>query len=306
MYANMKPEERLNLLETLIEKSDIGFVIINQEHQVIDANSRFVEMLGYDTLEEVLGLCTWDYEHLMSKEQIVKNFEDLSSITQRVESVHRRKDGSTYTVEVIMGGGSFTKDNGVYKAVMCICQDITVRLEREESLRYLSLHDQLTGVYNRVTFDEMMEQYHKVGSYPVSLLLCDVNDLKKINDQYGHVNGDETLRSAAILIEGALRKADTIARYGGDEFVVILPDTGELDAQKVIQRIEERIRNHRNRTHPIPLSIAIGVATAYDRSQPLSETFEQADRAMYVAKEQKKDKKDKIEGSITWRNDFND
>lgn len=281
MYDNMKPEEQLALLKMLIEKSDIGFVIINQDHQVIDANSRFVEMLGYDSLEEVLGLYTWDYEHLMSKEQVVKNFEDLSSITQRVESVHRRKDGSTYPVEVIMGGGSFTRDNGVYRAVMCICQDITERLEREESLRYLSLHDQLTGVYNRVTFDEMMEQYHKVGSYPVSLLLCDVNDLKKINDQYGHVDGDE-----------ALRKADTIARYGGDEFVVILPDTGERDAQKVIQRIEERIRNYKNRSHPIPLSIAIGVATAYDRSQPMFKTFEQADRAMYVAKEQKKDNKE--------------
>ncbi|QSX08579.1 diguanylate cyclase [Alkalibacter rhizosphaerae] len=287
MYTELSAADRLELLELLIEKAEFGFVIIDQSHQIIEANSRFVEMLGYDSLEEVIGLHTWDYEYEMPQEEIVENFNDLSKVARRFESVHQRKDGTTYPVEVSMAGASIHGESRSYKAVMCICEDITLRKENEETLRYLSLHDQLTGVYNRVYFDDLLESYSHTGPYPVTLLLCDLDDLKIINDKLGHMNGDEMLRRTAILIESSLRKGDTIVRYGGDEFVVILPDTEEKNAIKVIGRINERIHHYNQRSRS-SIGVTIGMATAHDGSISLKRILKMADRDMYTQKETKK------------------
>jgi diguanylate cyclase (GGDEF)-like protein len=224
----------------------------------------------------------------MSREEIEQTFQDLSKVAIHIESVHRRKDGTTYPVEVSMGGASIQRPEGIYNAVICICQDITLRKESEEYLRYISLHDQLTGVYNRVYFDELLDDIEVRGQYPVSVLLGDLDDLKIVNDELGHVNGDDLLRKTAVLIDSSLRKEDTIARYGGDEFVVILPGTNEQSAQRVLERIQERIRHYNARKKGPAISITIGSATAYDQSIPLKQVFELADKDMYQKKQLKK------------------
>ena len=115
--------------KALLEKSNDGIAIIDQGHRVIEANARFATMLGY-TQEEALGLHTWDYDCLMSKEDVIEGFENLSTINRIFESVHRRKDGSTYDVEVSASG---LMVNGV-PLILVICRDISGRKRAEAAL----------------------------------------------------------------------------------------------------------------------------------------------------------------------------
>ncbi len=117
-------------LKTLIDKSRLGIVILDQEHRIIETNRHFAEMLGY-SLEEIYRLHTWDWEVNMSEKQVRENFKDLSKIDKSFETQHKRKDGSIYDVEISATG---THVNGS-KAIICICQNITERKKTEKALR---------------------------------------------------------------------------------------------------------------------------------------------------------------------------
>ena len=117
-------------LRTLVNNSREGIVIISQEHQVIDANRRFCEMLGYSPAE-VLKLHTWDWEVNMPEPEIRRIFQDLTKINDYFETLHRRKDGSTFAVEVSATGARVGGEN----AVICVCRDISARKRAEEALK---------------------------------------------------------------------------------------------------------------------------------------------------------------------------
>ena len=123
-------KERESRLKTLIDKSQLGIVIINQEHRIIETNKRFAEMLGY-SMKEIYGLHTWDWDATMSEKQVREYFMDLSKIDNIFETQHRRKDGAIYDVEISATG---TYVNGS-KSIICICQDITERKQTEKALR---------------------------------------------------------------------------------------------------------------------------------------------------------------------------
>ena len=171
-----------------------------------------------------------------------------------------------------------------------VSEQVAMAIERkraEEKLKYLSIHDALTGLYNRGYFEEGLARLEGGRQYPVSLIMADIDDLKQVNDQYGHAAGDEALRQFAQVLKGAFRAEDLIARLGGDEFAVLLPITGELAAQQAVERVRQGLAAH-NRDRPPPrLSASLGVATA-GPGYPLVEAFKQADAQMYLDKGQGK------------------
>jgi len=128
--SQARAKERESLLQTLIDKSRMGVVIIDQEHRVIETNKRFAEMLDYP-LPEMYKLHTWDWEAIMNEAQIREVFKDLSKIDTTFETKHRRKDGSLYDVEV-SATGTYVGDS---RAVICICQDISDRKKTEHALQ---------------------------------------------------------------------------------------------------------------------------------------------------------------------------
>ncbi len=159
--------------------------------------------------------------------------------------------------------------------------DITERREFEEKLKYLSLHDQLTGLYNRAFFEEELHRLSNSREYPITIISADLDGLKLINDTMGHNKGDELLKTCTDVLEKSLRSSDILARIGGDEFAVILPRCNEKNGEIVVKRIRLLIEYH-NRKHPaLPLSVSIGIATATTKEQTLADVFRKADELMY-------------------------
>ena len=160
----------------------------------------------------------------------------------------------------------------------------------------LAMTDALTGIYNRRRFGEMLRREWATArryKHPLSLLLFDVDHFKAVNDGDGHVAGDEVLKNVATLISSSIREVDVCARYGGDEFVLVLPHTPSENATTVADRVREKLSKLRQTWTGAArnISLSVGVASSDDGTlaNP-DELLEAADRALYEAKRQGRDR----------------
>lgn len=162
----------------------------------------------------------------------------------------------------------------------------------EEQLRQISNTDELTGTFNRRYFLHIAgQEFERVRRYkaaPFSIAIMDFDKFKEINDGYGHLAGDLVLRKVGIICKQMLRGVDTFARYGGDEFVFLLPETNEHQAVECLTRILEAIRSERlvYGGQNILLAVSIGVAAFSDNMESLDDLLKQADEALYRIKHQ--------------------
>jgi len=164
----------------------------------------------------------------------------------------------------------------------CIVQDITERKEAEDKIRYLSFHDCLTDLYNRAYFEEELKRLDTRRQLPLSFIMGDVNSLKLVNDTFGHQEGDNLLKKVAELMKSFCRREDIIARWGGDEFAVLLPQTQRGYAEEIIARIKEACR--KTSRYKIPISISLGVASKEKVSQTIESVISEAEDNMYKSK----------------------
>ncbi|GAB5380148.1 MAG: hypothetical protein Alis3KO_24570 [Aliiglaciecola sp.] len=158
-------------------------------------------------------------------------------------------------------------------------------LEARERLEQLSSTDDLTGLLNRRAFDERATIALEVASrsnQPVSAVLIDIDYFKKINDSYGHFEGDRVLRELGLLLQKFGRISDLIARYGGEEFLIILPDTDKEGAAILTQRIHSLVGQIFVGKNPI--TVSIGLCTYQGKSIALNSIYRQADDMLYLAK----------------------
>lgn len=166
--------------------------------------------------------------------------------------------------------------------------DITERKLTEERLTYISLHDMMTGVYNRAFFEEEMKRLQKSRSFPVSIVVADMDNLKSLNDSQGHQAGDAALQVMADIFRDYFRGDDVVARIGGDELAVLLPNTDEQAALQAIGRLQAAIERHNDETTiGSGLSVSLGCTTC-NQDQALDDGFRLADLNMYQHKQQKR------------------
>lgn len=271
-----KAEEDLKTYRLLIEHAQDIILFVQPDGKILDANETAARVYGY-TRQELLALAAADLQCPGSEREHRRRMRDAYDRGVLFESVHRRKDGSTFPVEISACG---VRIQG-REAVLCIVRNITKRKRAEEEVRYLSFHDKLTGLYNRAYFEEQLKHVHR-NSLPCSIIMGDLNVLKTVNDAFGHAEGDRLLVETARIFRKSCRADDIVARIGGDEFAILLPQTSEVAALAVAERIMEECRQPGFR--PLAPSISLGTATKVSQEQDIFDVVEEAERRMYRRK----------------------
>lgn len=270
--------------EALFLDSMDAVVFIDENRMIQEVNKRYTELFGY-TIEEARGrknselLASKDESHKKEFEAIFNEIQ--KGATYSTETVRYAKNGRP--VHVHLKGIPVTID-GKFIGAYGIYTDITERKIYEEKLKHMSLHDALTGLYNRLYFEEELKRLEGGRNYPVSIISADLDGLKLINDTMGHEKGDQMLKAAASVLSQALRKSDIIARTGGDEFSIILPNTDADVVEGIAARIKATVNLYNQDHSQLPLSISLGVATSKGPEQKLKETLKTADDLMYKDK----------------------
>ncbi|MGA2302031.1 MAG: diguanylate cyclase [Candidatus Acidiferrum sp.] len=276
-------EELLQLQVTALEAAANPILISRRDGTIIWVNKAFEQLSGY-TRGEALGQST---SLLKSGQQAPPFFSNmwetiLAGQKWRGELVNRRKDGSLYQEEMTIT--PVKNAAGDITHFIAIKLDITERKLAEEQIRQLALTDPLTGLANyRRLFDALDSEIKRCArtGRSFAVLLLDLDGLKKINDDHGHQVGSRALCRVANFLRIHCRAIDTAARYGGDEFVVVLPETGCEAARLVAQRISEESRNEGEEPS---ISVGVGAAIFPQDGKTIDELLAAADRALYREK----------------------
>jgi diguanylate cyclase (GGDEF)-like protein/PAS domain S-box-containing protein len=259
--------------------------------RIVEVNESFARVLGYRHEELIdhttLGLDLWANPE--KRERFIDKLKQDKEV-RNMEVEVRKKSGD---ICFVLMSAAVIHLNGE-SHVLSIATDITDRKMLEEQLHTAAITDELTGVYNRRGFFALAEQQCRLADRTkrrMSLLFLDVDDLKIINDQFGHKTGDQALEDTANILRHTFRKSDIIGRIGGDEFAVLLTEHTESDIESVItHNIRKNFYYHnQQRGRRYNLSISIGIAR-YDQEFPchFGDLLTKADAAMYEDKKHRK------------------
>jgi diguanylate cyclase (GGDEF)-like protein/PAS domain S-box-containing protein len=275
-------------------------VVASSGQVVNDYNVRTGALLWGGSLEKVLGYQPHEMTgragqwikllHSDDREHTLRHFETSQKENTPIDIEYRFQHKNGTYVWIHDRGFYIHDDQGKPIRLLSLLQDITDRKGIEEKLRTLSLVDDLTGLYNRRGFLTLAEQELKTANRMkrgVFLLFADLDDLKSINDAYGHPEGDRALIAAVKIIQETFRDPDIIARIGGDEFVVLaIEGSSESSAENLCLRLNQNLdRYHAERARAYTISLSMGVAR-FDPQRPVSveELIAEADKRMYEEK----------------------
>lgn len=170
-------------------------------------------------------------------------------------------------------------EDGTVNGMVWVFRDITEKKQRQDEIRFLSFHDQLTGLYNRRSYEMELRRLDDGKNLPLTLVLGDINELKLINDTFGHAIGDELIVKTAEAMKKSARSEDLLFRIGGDEFVMLMPKTDHEGAEKIIRQIMAAAANEKVET--LDISISFGFETKTDDAEKISDVFKSAEDQMY-------------------------
>ena len=256
-----------------------------------DLKSRFIRInkagakksLGLNNPEEAVGRTDFDF---FSKEHAEKAFRDEQQIIKTGKPLVNIEEKETWKGRecrwISTTKMPFYDKEGNIVGTFGISRDITDRKKAEEKIRYLSFHDILTGLYNRAYFEEELKRLDTERQLPLTIVMGDINGLKTVNDTHGHFKGDLCLKRIADILKEAFRKEDIISKWGGDEFITILPRTSSADAKKIVKRIQPLCK--KGSTAEIPLSISFGISTKKSPKESINSVIKKAEKRMYENK----------------------
>jgi diguanylate cyclase (GGDEF)-like protein/PAS domain S-box-containing protein len=291
--ARKRSEEALRVAAAVFETHD-AIVITDAQANIIRVNSSFSEITGY-AAGEVIG----NNPRIMSSGRQDKTFyaamwkEILESGSWAGEIWDRRKNGEIYPKWLTIT--AVKNEHGETTQYVAIFSDITVRKHKEELIRSMAFYDALTQLPNRRLFNE---RFHlalaasaRYGDYG-AILFIDLDRFKPLNDTFGHDYGDLLLIEVSVRIKACVREVDTVARFGGDEFVVLLESVSS-DREDAIRKaglVAEKIREELSCTYYLKdqeysCSPSIGVSLFHGGAEQMDELIRHADAAMYQAKD---------------------
>lgn len=276
----------------ILSEASFEGVAVSRDGVILDANENLARWLGCGA-EELIGRAGIDLFAPEDREHV----DQMSRSEADVYEAHLLgKDGARLAVEVRARTAAF----GAERLRIGVLRDITERRQREadaavraEELRTLSLKDELSGLYNRRGFLELTQHAMRGANRSArkcSVFYIDLNDMKRVNDLFGHEAGDNALRATSALLTEVFRASDVVARLGGDEFAVFAPDCDDDGVLATKARLASTLaRRNARSTAPYEISLSVGAAT-YDPVQPvaLQALLDQADARMYEDKRGRK------------------
>ena len=285
-----KAQEELKLRARLLDEASESIIVHDVDGRITYANEAAAKKRGFD-LNELTG---FKVEELITPRQrwilTSQMHELLEKGTLVFEADNLCKDGSVIPMEV----HSQVIDHDGNKMIIDISHDVLDRKKAEKELVYLATHDSLTGLPNRGLMNDRInmalaqaQRYH----HKAALMMLDLDRFKNINDEFGHDVGDKLLKAVGERLQSILRKSDTVARVGGDEFFIVLPDIkSAIDisrvAEKLIKLFKKPFKVDEQKLH---LTTSIGIAVYPENGSDVDNLTRVADKSMYAAKEKGRD-----------------
>jgi diguanylate cyclase (GGDEF)-like protein/PAS domain S-box-containing protein len=287
--ARKRAEDQLRMNATVFDTASEGIIVTDAGNRIKTVNPAFTRITGYEP-EDVIGL---DPKVLSSGRHDAAFYRHMwKQVETRGfwsgEIWNRRKDGVVFPewLSIVV----IRDDTGGVKEHVAVFSDISQRKQDEEQIRRQANYDALTGLPNRSLFFDRLNQAvisARREHWLLALLFVDLDRFKAVNDSFGHVVGDEILQEVADRIQACIREADTVARFGGDEFVVLLHDLTEVnDAALVAEKIIDRLSAPFNIVgREVFLGASIGITVYPVDTEDPEAMLRHADMAMYRAKE---------------------
>lgn len=285
------------LFRSLFDKTNDGVITVGLDLKIVAVNQKAADSLGYE-VRELIGK---PYEELIPQDEraaAAGNFGELATreMTPLFDRTFVRKDGSRFQVE--FNAATVRDENGKLLYFQGVARDVTERKRVEEQLHHalhtmetLAMEDPLTGLLNRRALRDHAEaEWHRARreGKPLSAMLIDIDNLKKANDSKGHEMGDRVIMELAKTIQSSKRPYDWVGRWGGDEFLVVLPGANLEEAKTVAERVCKRYAeiNWIRELGGVAMA-SLGIACFSGRKEDetnLDELISQADKALYQAK----------------------
>jgi diguanylate cyclase (GGDEF)-like protein/PAS domain S-box-containing protein len=284
-------------LGTIFDSIHDPLSIVDNGYKIIEVNEAYSRLKG-KAAEDLLGRSCYEALHgrnnICEECVVEKTFKSADPCAK--EKRVTAPDGSEVWMEIYTY--PVFDVNGKVSHVIEYARDITDRKMMEEEkkqlikkLNHLSTTDSLTGLLNRRALNDLLD--HEIDranrySSDLSLLICDIDRFKQINDTYGHTAGDQALRAISETFKSALRKADILGRWGGDEFMIILPETSLKGAKKLAEKIRSSVETtavELPERKVVRLSTSIGVASCCAPAENIDTIVARADAALYASKQ---------------------
>jgi diguanylate cyclase (GGDEF)-like protein/PAS domain S-box-containing protein len=300
------PKRIRNSFNTLVE----GVIILDNDQKIVLANEMFAELCGKQPSElegQPIDEFSWNWPEnapegaLYPWERSCKHHESSSSILLRLQAGSMTKPApvSVNTTPIIGEDGSYRgtlltidnlsrierKNNRMRQMIGELKRQRIEIKTKNKTLEFFATRDPLTGSLNRRSFFEQSEGYWAGAvrhNQPISCIMIDIDHFKKINDTHGHAMGDQAIKHLATLLESGKRASDLVGRYGGEEFVVLLPHVTLADAMKTAERMRTIVESTSKNT--ITFTISLGVASIEFGAVSVEAMLNQADQALYAAK----------------------
>ncbi|MFN2339972.1 MAG: HD domain-containing phosphohydrolase [Halanaerobium sp.] len=269
----------------LINILPVGVMIEDKNGKILKANKVMEEITGYSR-ENLLESTVFETVVPANQEEIAR--ENIEKILNGEVLIHELPSANSSGEErfIRLQERKIKLPNNE-EGIISIQSDITDKIKNEEKIKYASYHDSLTDLYNRSYLEKEIQSLNQDNKLPLALIMADLNGLKLVNDTYGHHEGDKLLQQLANILKESCRDNDLIARWGGDEFVILLPETDKESAKKVVKRINKKIADtflEFEDGSKLPLSAALGYGIKKHYFEDVFEILDDAESQMYKNK----------------------